>query len=187
GEHNVSNVLAACAIAGAAGVSVEAMREAVLGFTGVEHRLELVAEINGVQWINDSIATAPERVVAALRSFEEPIILLAGGRDKDLPWAEMAGLAVERCKQVIAFGEHGPIIAQTVTYAQRGRLSGHLQDVQVVETLEEAVRLAAEVAQSGDVVLLSPGGTSYDAYRDFAERGEHFRELVRNIKNQSRR
>jgi UDP-N-acetylmuramoylalanine--D-glutamate ligase len=186
GEHNVSNVLAACALAGAAGISVEAMRKAILEFYGVEHRLEIVAQIQDVLWVNDSIATAPERVVAALRSFEEPIILLAGGRDKALPWSDMAGLAVERCKSVIAFGEHGPMIAQAVNHARRGSLHGQLREVKVVETLEEAVKIAEQMASAGDVVLLSPGGTSYDAYRDFAERGEHFRELVRDIKNQRR-
>jgi UDP-N-acetylmuramoylalanine--D-glutamate ligase len=98
----------------------------------------------------------------------------------------MAGLAVERCKSVIAFGEHGPMIAQAVNHARRGSLHGQLREVKVVETLEEAVKIAEQMASAGDVVLLSPGGTSYDAYRDFAERGEHFRELVRDIKNQRR-
>jgi len=180
GEHNLSNVLAACAIAGAAGISVEAMRDAILGFTGVAHRLELVTELDGVQWYNDSIATAPERVIAALRSFEEPLVLLVGGRDKKLPWAELAGLAVERCRAVIAFGEHGPEIANMVTHARR--MGGRLSEVQLVENLESAVKTAAELAQSGDVVLLSPGCTSFDAYQDFAERGEHFRKLVNALR-----
>jgi UDP-N-acetylmuramoylalanine--D-glutamate ligase len=186
GDHNVMNVLAACAIAGAAGVSVEAMRKVILEFTGVEHRLELVAEIDGVQWINDSIATAPERVIAALRSFEEPIILLAGGRDKDLPWAELAGLAVERCKGVVAFGEHGEAIVQMVNHARRGQFDGMLSQVKLVKSLDEAVHAASRMAEGGDVVLMSPGGTSYDAYDDFAERGEHFRQLVGELKNQRR-
>lgn len=186
GEHNVANILAACAIAGAAGVSVEAMREAILNFRGVEHRLELVAEVNGIQWINDSIATAPERVLAAVRSFEEPLVLLVGGRDKNLPWAELANLAAERCKGVIAFGEHGRAIAQLVNQARRRSLNTPLTHVRVVKTLDAAVRIAARVAQAGDVVLLSPGGTSYDAYQDFAERGEHFRKLVGEIQNQRR-
>ena len=187
GEHNVANVLAACALAGAAGISVEAMRAAILDFKGVEHRLEVVAEIEDVLWVNDSIATAPERVVAALRSFDEPIVLLAGGRDKALPWADMAGLAVQRCKSVIAFGEHGPMIAQAINHARRGSLQGQLRDVKVVETLDDAVKLANQMAGAGEVVLMSPGGTSYDAYEDFAERGEHFRELVKEIQNQRRR
>lgn len=182
GEHNVSNVLAACALAGAAGINPESMRKVILEFRGVAHRLEVVAEIEGVTWINDSIATAPERVVAAMRSFEEPIILLAGGKDKDLPWAEMAGVAVERCKAVIAFGEHGPTIGQIVSYARRGKMGGRLENVEVVASLEDAVQLAEKFATGGEVVLLSPGGTSFDAYKDFAERGEHFRKLVESIR-----
>ena len=90
GRHNLLNVLAACALAGVAGVPVEAMRHVATTFTGVEHRLELVGEWNHVSWYDDSIATAPERSLAALRSFEESIVLLAGGRDKDLPWGEFA-------------------------------------------------------------------------------------------------
>lgn len=178
GEHNLQNVLAACALAGAAGIGIEAMHKAISSFNGVAHRLELVATHEGVTWINDSIATAPERVVAALRSFTEPIILLAGGRDKDLPWAEMAGVAIDRCRIVITFGEHGNSIAQTLRYAQRGRPGSQLQRVEEVSNLEQAVNLASRVAQPGEVVLLSPGGTSFDAYRDFAERGDHFRDLV---------
>lgn len=186
GDHNVANVLAACATAGAAGISVEAMRKAILEFRGVEHRLELVDTIGGVQWINDSIATAPERVVAALRSFEEPVVLLLGGRDKNLPWQELAGLAVERCKAVVCFGEHGPAIAENVNYARRGNLGGKLQRIEIVKTLPEAVKMAAATAKRGNVVLLSPGCTSYDAYKDFAERGEHFRQLVAELKRQKR-
>ena len=106
GMHNVLNTLAACTIAWAGGVPVEAMREAIARFTGVEHRLEPVATIDGATWVNDSIATAPERVIAALRSFDEPVVLLAGGRDKKLPWSR-SPLAAERCRAVIAFGEFG--------------------------------------------------------------------------------
>jgi UDP-N-acetylmuramoylalanine--D-glutamate ligase len=186
GDHNIANVLAACAIAGAAGISVDAMRNAILNFKGVAHRLEVIDEVNGVTWVNDSIATAPERVVAALHSFEEPLILLLGGRDKDLPWQELAGLAVERCKAIIAFGEHGHAITQTINHARRGRMGGKLQSVDVVPDLKEAVKLSAQLAHRGDVVLLSPGCTSYDAYRDFAERGDHFRELVNSLKQGNR-
>ncbi len=98
GRHNVQNVMAACAIAGAVGVEPKAMAHVASIFTGVEHRLELVRELNGVRWYNDSIATAPERAAAALHSFDEPIVLLAGGRDKKLPWDEFARLAHQRVR-----------------------------------------------------------------------------------------
>jgi len=184
GHHNLLNVLSACAICGVMGVPVEAMRGAIRTFTGVEHRLELVREFRSVAWYDDSIATAPERVVAALRSFEEPIVLLAGGRDKDLPWEEFAAEAVVRVRHLITFGEAGEMIARVVEGARRrgdAETQGGLEGITRVETLEEAVDAAARVARPGDVVLLSPGGTSFDAFRDFAERGDRFKELVRRL------
>lgn len=181
GDHNVLNTLAACALAGAARLPVKAMRAAIEAFTGVEHRLETVAVIGGVTWVNDSIATAPERVVAALHSYTEPIVLLAGGRDKNLPWAEMAALAATRCPVVICFGEYGPRVAEHMEQARLARPGALLERVEVVGDVEAAVARARALARPGDVVLLSPGGTSYDAYADFAERGQHFRELVRAL------
>jgi UDP-N-acetylmuramoylalanine--D-glutamate ligase len=189
GRHNLLNVLAACVLAGVAGVPVEAMRQVATTFSGVEHRLELVRELNGVRWYDDSIATAPERSVAALRSFEEPIVLLAGGRDKELPWDGFAEETVRRARQVITFGEAGPMIARVVeeklANGQGGRGAGAqrepLEGITRVGTLEEAVEMAAQLARPGDVVLLSPGGTSFDAFRDFVERGDRFKELIRQL------
>lgn len=178
GDHNVRNVLAACAISAAADVPVSAMRAAIETFNGVAHRQEHVAQRDGVEWINDSIATAPERVIAALRSYDAPLVLLAGGRDKNLPWDEMAALAVRTCRAVIAFGEYGPQVAEHINRANLRDDDARLERVALVRDLPAAVTLAAGVAQPGDVVLLSPGGTSYDAYPDFAARGEHFRALV---------
>jgi UDP-N-acetylmuramoylalanine--D-glutamate ligase len=184
GEHNVRNVLAACAIAGAAGVPVEVMRDTIRNFTGVPHRLEPVRTVDGVTYVNDSIATAPERVIAALRSFDEPIVLLAGGRDKKLPWGEMAALAAQKVRYLVTFGEHGPAIAEYVRAARL--LGGRLEGIDTFKTLDEAVKRAAEVARQGDVVLLSPGGTSYDSYADFAARGDHFKELVNALEERNR-
>jgi len=181
GDHNVSNVLAACAAAGFAGVPVAAMQSALEQFTSVEHRLELVAERDGVAWVNDSIATAPERVIAALRSYRAPVILLAGGRDKKLPWADMAALAVQRCRAVIAFGEYGPAVVEHIREAVERDPGALLSEVEAVPDLPQAVARAAVMARPGDVVLLSPGGTSYDAYVDFAARGQHFRDLVHTL------
>ncbi|MDY6876940.1 MAG: UDP-N-acetylmuramoyl-L-alanine--D-glutamate ligase [Chloroflexota bacterium] len=182
GRHNLLNVLAASALAGLAGVPVEAMRHVATTFTGVEHRLELVRELNGVYWYDDSIATAPERSLAALRSFEEPIVLLAGGRDKELPWGEFADETMRRVRQLITFGESGPMIARVVEGEMARREDSEtsigLEGVTQVGTLEEAVAAAARLARPAEVVLLSPGGTGFDAFRDFAERGDRFKELV---------
>lgn len=173
GDHNVSNVLAACAIAGAAGVSHEVMGETIRNFKAVPHRLEKIREVEGVTYVNDSIATAPERVVAALMSYDEPLVLLLGGADKKLPWTELITLALRRTRCMIAFGRDGDIVVETVK-----QLTGNTSAVTRVETLEQAVAEAAKVAEAGDVVLLSPGMTSYDAYADFVARGDHFRQLV---------
>ncbi len=105
GRHNLENVLAACAIAVGAGFPVEAMKEGLRGFIGIEHRLEFVRRIKGVDWYNDSIATSPQRAIAAMKSFDEPIVLLAGGRDKDLPWEEFARFVTDKVDHLILFGE----------------------------------------------------------------------------------
>jgi len=185
GDHNVMNVLAACAITGAMGlatnrpgISAETMAEAIKEFEAVEHRLEVVREKDGVTYINDSIATAPERLAAALQSFDEPLVLLIGGADKDLPWEAVLVLAMQKAQHIIVFGKDGEKQVSTKVMDIFDKLRIFDDQLSQVETLEQAVQRASEVAQDGDVVLLSPGGTSYDAYNDFAERGEHFRELV---------
>jgi len=174
GRHNVLNVLAAAAVAAALGLEDAHMRLGVEGFHGVPHRLELVRVLDGVAWYNDSIATAPERTIAAMRSFGEPLVLLAGGRDKKLPWDAWARLVRQRVRVLVAFGEAADLILEALAQAE-GPLP---EQVLRAEGLEEAVRLAHRVARPGDVVLLSPGGTSFDAFRDFAERGERFRAWV---------
>ncbi|SNB63796.1 UDP-N-acetylmuramoyl-L-alanine--D-glutamate ligase [Thermoflexus hugenholtzii] len=178
GRHNLWNVLAAAAVAGSLGADIGAIREAALTFSGVPHRLEQVREVRGVRYVNDSIATTPERVRVALEAFEEPIVLLAGGRDKGLPWEETAEVIARRARVLIAFGELGDRIVEAAR-AARARVDGVvLEHLERVATLEEAVARAAGLARPGEVVLLSPGGTSFDAYRDFEERGMHFRQLV---------
>lgn len=180
GLHNLSNILAACLMAREAGVSIEAMHSVVTTFTGVEHRLELVGEHNGVRYYNDSIATSPERLAAALRSFDEPVVLLAGGRDKHLPWQEAARLINHKTRHVILFGEATEIVAGAIENV-RGGTTTTGTSLHRCANLEEAVYLAAQLSRPGDVVLLSPGCTSFDAFRDFAERGQWFKELVRQL------
>jgi UDP-N-acetylmuramoylalanine--D-glutamate ligase len=172
GEHNLLNVLGACAIAASAGLPPEAMRAGVEGFRGVPHRLEYVRSWGGADWYNDSIATAPERAMAALRSFDEPLVLLAGGRDKNLPWEDFAAFVRQRVRVLVLFGEAAGKIAEAFgdDYYPT-RCSG----------LDEAVQAAARLVEPGDVVLLSPGGTSFDEFADFEERGECFRRLVNQL------
>ncbi|MGM0374235.1 MAG: UDP-N-acetylmuramoyl-L-alanine--D-glutamate ligase [Chloroflexota bacterium] len=178
GEHNLANVLAACALAHAVGVEPRAMAAGVEGFRGVEHRLEYVRNWGGAEWYNDSIATAPERAIAAMQSFSEPLVLLAGGRDKDLPWEGFARVVEEQVRHVILFGEAVDVIEG----ALQDVISGYRElPITRCGTLKEAVQAAAEVVQPGDVVLLSPGGTSFDEFKDFAERGEYFKQWVNKL------
>ncbi|GIV85173.1 MAG: UDP-N-acetylmuramoylalanine--D-glutamate ligase [Candidatus Roseilinea sp.] len=177
GEHNVANVLAAATVCAAAGASVEALRRVSTTFRGVAHRLQLVAQRGGVRWYDDSIATTPERLMAALRCFDQPVILLCGGRDKHLPWEAAVRMMVERCKAVVLFGEMGPMVAEKLSDEQKRTNRPSFQWSRC-GSLEEAVAEAHRLAQPGDAVLLSPGGTSYDAFKDFAERGDLFRKLV---------
>ena len=184
GWHNVENVMAACAISQAANLPVAAMREAILSFTGVPHRLEWVSSWRGADWYNDSIATAPERVTAAIHSFDSPadrlrpIVLLAGGRDKKLPWDELAELIHRRVEHLILFGEAAGLIAECVGDPKPDTCP---YSIDRCTGLEQAVKLAAQVVEPGDIVLLSPGGTSFDEFRDFEERGEAFKRWVFNL------
>jgi len=178
GDHNVLNVLAAFTIGHAAGFPLDAMLEAVDGFRGVPHRLELIRELHGVRWYNNTIATAPERTIATIRAFDEPIVLLLGGRDKDLPWDELIQLANERVDHIVLFGEAAEKIEKTVASLGLGKTRFSIAKA---SGLHEAVIKAAEVAESGDVVLLSPGGTSYDEFKDFEERGERFTLWVQEL------
>jgi UDP-N-acetylmuramoylalanine--D-glutamate ligase len=175
GGHNVLNVLAAVALADSVGLPSAAMRQAIAHFHGVEHRLEIVGQINGATYVNDSIATAPERALAALAAFDEPLILLAGGRDKDLYWDDWVRAVGERVKAVILFGELSDLLAGKL------RAAGRPSQIIQVEGLAAAVTAVSQLTQPGDVVLLAPGGTSYDAYADFAARGAHFRELAAGL------
>ncbi len=179
GDHNQINVLAACAIAIAAGFTTEAMINGVEDLEGIAHRLEFIRNLSGVDWINDSIATAPERSIAAIKSFEEPLVLLAGGRDKNLPWHDLVKLVLKRIRVLILFGEAADLVENAIKDALDE--SQELLQIHKCAGLENAVQVAAEVSRAGDVVLLSPGGTSFDEFIDFAERGEKFRQWVQEL------
>lgn len=178
GTHNLVNVLAACAISLAAGLPVEALITGVIDFNGVAHRLEFVRTYKGANWYNDSIATAPERTMAAIHAFSEPLVLLAGGRDKKLPWDTFASLAHHRVDHLIVFGEAAELILNAIGSAVPGQRPFTINRCR---GLKEAVTIAAGLVEPGDVVLLSPGGTSFDEFRDFEERGEYFRKWVKDL------
>lgn len=178
GNHNLENILAALCTIYTTDIScnqqdyLSGATEVASTFKGVRHRLETIRVHDGVRWINDSIATSPDRTIAALRAFpNSSIILLAGGRDKHLPMGEMAQLIARQVKHLVLFGEAAPLIKKAVTDAGMTQFT-------LCQNLAEAVQLAATLASAPDIVLLSPSGTSFDAYPNYTVRGDHFRDLV---------
>lgn len=178
GRHNLYNVLAAIAISAAASFSLQAIYDGIVAFHGIPHRLELVREWGGADWYNDSIATAPERAMAAINAFDRSIVLLAGGRDKDLPWKSFSELVHQKVDHLILFGEAADLIRDAVGEPSPGNRP---YTIDRVDGLEAAVQAAAERVEPGDVVLLSPGGTSFDEFIDFEERGKRFTQWVKEL------
>jgi UDP-N-acetylmuramoylalanine--D-glutamate ligase len=174
GRHNLANVLAAALAADLVGVERGDIVGAVRAFRGVPHRLQCVGDVDGVRFVDDSIATAPERSLAALRAFSEPLVLIAGGRDKHLPMEEWASTIARRVRHVVLIGEMGGLVQAALRDA-----APSYDALSWATTMDEAVAQAAAAARPGDVVLLSPGGTSYDQYRDFEQRGDDFARAVR--------
>ena len=171
GAHNLSNVLAAVGIAQAANVALDAAAEGVRGFRGVEHRLELIGVFRGVRWYNDSKATNPDSTLKALGAFADPMVLIAGGRNKGLDIDPLARAIATRVQTLVAIGETREQLAA------RTRAHG-LRSVCVVPDLQHAVRQAAAAAAPGSVVVLSPGFASYDMFADFEDRGRRFKAAV---------
>ncbi len=176
GEHNVANALASIALHMMAGGHPDAISEILGTFAGVPHRLEKVREHDSIVYINDSIATAPDRTMAALNAIRQPIILIAGGYDKHLEYATLGRtIAKSTVRAVIVLGQTGEKIAHAV------QQSGRQIPVQQVTDLAMAVVAARKAARPGDVVLLSPASASYDMFLNFEERGQRFRELVQSL------
>lgn len=181
GNHNLENALCAAAIGVLAGVFASDITAALTQYTPGEHRLEFVGEWRGVAFYDDSKSTTPASTIAAVRAFpDRPVILLAGGRDKGLPWDELAQVVRESCKEVIAFGEARDILEQAFAVPE-SELSGEQVPgpaIRKCATLEQAVETAVNDAEAGDVILLSPACTSFDAFDNYAERGRYFKHLV---------
>jgi UDP-N-acetylmuramoylalanine--D-glutamate ligase len=178
GPHNVLNVLAACALGSIVQIGVDAMATVAKTFRGVPHRLEFIRQVLGAAWYNDSIATTPDRALAAVRSFEEPLVVMVGGRDKELTWDVYVAEVAKRAKAVVLFGEARHML-QDVFQTRFKREDA--PELYLVKNFEQAFQKATEVVQPGDVVLLSPGCTSYDEFQNFEARGERYKEMVSTL------
>jgi UDP-N-acetylmuramoylalanine--D-glutamate ligase len=175
GRHMLANVLGAGLAASLAGAPHGAIAEAIRGFAGMPHRLELVAVRRGVRWVNDSQATIPMAAIAALEAYDAPIVLIAGGKDKGLAYAELAEAIAERCRAVVLIGETADELAGLIG----GRVS-----VDRAADMDGAVRAAARQARPGDVVLLAPAAASFDMFVDYAARGDAFRTAVVRVEEE---
>ncbi|MBR4036053.1 MAG: UDP-N-acetylmuramoyl-L-alanine--D-glutamate ligase [Oscillospiraceae bacterium] len=175
GKHNLENLLAAfCAVNG--DVAYEIMAKVAREFKGVEHRIEPVRTLNGVQWFNDSIASSPTRTIAGLRSFPQKICIIAGGYDKKIPYEPLAQPVIENVKLLVVMGQTGPAIEKVVREHPDFEKSGI--KILHAENMEQAVQLMYENTQEGDIVSLSPASASFDFYPNFEVRGRHFKDLV---------
>ncbi|MBR5874663.1 MAG: UDP-N-acetylmuramoyl-L-alanine--D-glutamate ligase [Oscillospiraceae bacterium] len=178
GKHNLENLLAAfCAVNG--DVPYEVMTKVAKEFKGVEHRIEPVRTLNGVQWFNDSIASSPTRTIAGLRSFPQKICIIAGGYDKKIPYEPLAQPVIENVKLLVVMGQTGPAIEKVVREHPDFEKSGI--KILRADSMEQAVQLMYENTQPGDIVSLSPASASFDFYPNFEVRGRHFKELVNKL------
>jgi UDP-N-acetylmuramoylalanine--D-glutamate ligase len=177
GRHLVSDVMAAAAVASLAGVSGDAMVRAVESFAGLEHALEPVARVGGVQFVNDSKATNVEAARRAIESFDGPLVVIMGGRFKGGDLSMLGEPLRSRSAEVVAIGEAAQLIEEHL---------GPLVPVQRADGMREAVRLASELARPAGTVLLAPACASFDMFHDYAERGEAFKQEVRDLEREAR-
>jgi UDP-N-acetylmuramoylalanine--D-glutamate ligase len=194
GRANLSNLAAALAVAGYFGANNEQIKSRLPHFKPLPHRLELIGQIKGVRWYNDSKATTPQSAIAALEAFDQPTIIIAGGYDKHLPFDQFGRKIAEKTKAAILIGQTAPKIAEAIhnakmsLRAKRSNLKTRATSIEnresrieIVNSLAEAVESANQLAESGDVVLLSPACASYDMFENFEHRGREFTRLVREI------
>jgi UDP-N-acetylmuramoylalanine--D-glutamate ligase len=183
GMHNVENILAAVGAANLFSIAEGGAASALEDFKGLEHRLELAGELDGIRYYNDSIATTPESAIAALRSFTAPIVVIAGGYDKKVSLDAFADEIVERAKAAVLIGKTADTIAERIDAHPAGRKPPYY----TMGDFGKAVERARELAAPGDVVLLAPACASYDMFKNFVERGRAFKTLVQKLKRQDSR
>ncbi len=180
GMHNVANVCTAASLV----VDIcgeKAIKNVAMNFGGVEHRMELVREIEGVKWYNDSIASSPSRTIAGLKAFNQKIILIAGGYDKHIPYDVMGPYLLDKVKLMILVGTTSPLIKEAAV-KEAIKTGRDVMPIVEFDNLKDAVEYAKNNSNAGDIVAMSPASASFDLYKNFMIRGDYFKELVNNIK-----
>lgn len=175
GDHNYENICAAL-LATRTLVDIDSAIETIKNFPGVPHRLELIRRVNGVRWYNDSIGTSPIRTIAGLNSFQEEIILIAGGYDKKLDYTPIGRPILNKTKGVIVLGQTADKIIDAIE--KESKIRNKTVDIYKCKTLEQCIEIAKDIAKPGQIVLFSPASASFDMFKNFEERGEKFKELV---------
>lgn len=171
GRHNLENAMGAITLAYLSGVTPEKIREVLTTFPGVEHRLEPVRTLRGVLYINDSKGTNPDSTIKALEAYDRPIVIILGGKNKGVPFTELASVVKQRAKKAVVLGQAKPELIEALE-------SVDFHNYVTADTFTEGVTTAAQLAESGDIVLLSPACTSWDMFRSYEERGKLFKEIV---------
>lgn len=178
GNHNYQNIATAIAATSSL-VDIDTIVEAVKEFKPVEHRIEFIRELDGVKWYNDSASSSPSRTLSGINAFKEDIILIAGGYDKNLDYTPLAKPIIEKVKSLILIGQTSGKIFDAVKLELEKE--NKEIDIHMCESLEETIKLAKKVAKPGQVVLFSPASASFDMFKNFADRGNQFKELVKKI------
>ena len=181
GKHNIENACTAIAAVQDL-VTIESIQNVLTTFRGVEHRMEFIRELDGVKWYNDSIGSSPTRTIAGLASFKEKVILIAGGYDKHLDYTDMGRYIVDHVKVLILMGQ----TKEKIKVATLNEIENRGGDIELpifeCETLEETVKTAVETSTSGDIIFFSPASASFDMFKNFMERGNKFKDLVKDLK-----
>lgn len=172
GNHNIENILAAVLVAKRFNVSSEKIKKAIINFKGLEHRVEFVSQLNGVKFYNDSKATTSDSTIAAIKSFSKPVILIAGGKDKNVDLTQLANVISKNVKNLILIGQTASKIENLVKKNQG------LKSVNISNTLEKAVIIAKKLSENGDIVLFSPSSSSFDQFENFEQRGKIYKKLI---------
>ena len=158
-------------------VDIDKSFDVISNFAGVEHRLEFIREINGVKWYNDSVSSSPTRTIAGLNSYDEEIVLIAGGYDKNLDYTPIARPILDKVKVLILFGDTKKKIYDAVINEK----TNEDIEIYVENSLDDVIKRANDTAKSGQVVLFSPASASFDMFKNFADRGVKFKDLVNKL------